>query len=142
MRRAFPAFLAFMVTVAGLIIWHEASTHQEAKRRAVRQLKYEGEASSLEQVIRPGMQRREVDAILKNQAWKFTLRGRNEIVPLARESAAEWYCSWNQVQVLIEFTPGVTSEISATSDPYDPLNPRADDRVKSIGIDRWAQDCM
>ena len=120
-----------------------------ANARAAREVRYAVAATSLQQVILPGMHRREVESILQSRSLPFELRSgagtHDEIVPLGHEPSPRWACNWEQVQLLITFAPAVsspapTAKPNSNSSGFSQASP--DDRVKSLALDHWLRDCI
>jgi hypothetical protein len=84
------------------------------------------------------MRRFEAESLLRDRSLEVRDRSYGDnteaIVPLGREPSRHWYCSWEQVQALIDFDPVHPRLIGSANDPND--------KVKAVRLDHWLQDCL
>jgi hypothetical protein len=141
-RKIVPSIFLLIALVAA---WQMIRIHAAKQKRKNREAAYAAIAAELQEVIRPGMLRADAEAILRNRARPFTNRSGSrtddDIIPLAHEPSPVWYCNYEQVQLLIEFAPAQTSP---NQQPITPTGYQSlpKDRVKSVTLDHWLQDCM
>jgi hypothetical protein len=134
---------SILVVISLAAAWEIKFTFEQRaadKARAERELGYAATAAKLGTFIIPGMLRADAEALLKNRSLSFLNRGREDNVPPAHEPSGHWYCSYDQVQVLITFNPGDTA--TGGRRLYVDDEALTNDRVKSVTLDHWLQDCM
>ncbi len=137
--------LSLLVLTSFLWAWQILRIHAAKQQRQKREAAYAATAAELRAAIKPGMPRVDAEAILKGMSRNFARRSGSrtwdDIIPLAHEPSPSWYCNSQQVQVLLAFSPAETSPAQRPISPagYQPL---PNDRVTSVALDRWLQDCL
>ena len=148
MRHRRKIVVSIVVLMLLIAVWHvrqvnaaRAAEKDRAKREAV----YAMTAEEWKAIIKPGMLRSDAEAALRNRSLDFVNRSGSgtydDLVPLAREPSPQWYCSDEQVQVLLEFSPATAKPDQYPTAPTD-YEARSNDRVKSVTLDHWLEDCL
>ena len=137
--------LSILVTVLLVAAWQTMSIHSAERERRNREAAYAATASALQALIKPAMSRAHAGRILRSKSFAFINRSgsqtQDDLITLADEPSQHWYCSYEQVQVFIEFAPAEALQAQRPIPPaaYDSL---PSDRVKSVALNHWPQDCL
>jgi hypothetical protein len=117
------AFLGCLAAFRSYLLTQRRKRRDEAHERVVAQFARD---------IKPGMDRVQVESLLRDRGISYSWRGgaaNDDLVPLGEDPSPVWYCSAVRVSVAISYSPLES-------------NPRPSDIVKQVKLDRWMQDCM
>jgi hypothetical protein len=121
-----------IICLSGLGGFAAFRSHLRAQKQRKRDEAHELVVASVAREIKLGMQRVEVESLLRDRRISYSWRGgasNDDLIQLGEDPSPVWYCSAVRVSVAITFSPLVS-------------HPLPSDTVTEVKLDRWMQDCM
>jgi len=126
--------LSLSASIAWLVIVQHRRDVREKRDRELRERSYAAALATYAAELRPGMTREAAHQYLRSHHVAYITRGigadSDDLIRLAREPSQQWYCSWLDVSVAVSYTE------------MNRPDPRPEDRIQKVNLDRWLQDCM
>jgi hypothetical protein len=110
--------------------------YRDTQRRKLRETQYQSALKSYSSELKLGITRQEVDDLLHKRNIDPTREpyggpSLDDFINIGREQDL-WYCSWENVDLQLQFTASKPGSIVPTSH----------DLLRNIVVSRWPHDCL